>query len=133
MARRRISKSRDNARHALVGGWTQRRGKFVHLLLGIREGRRQKLRFVAEIEMPADRLAMTFLEDQLRAAESENSPFDGDISSSASVTRHWIVPDLVADVDFSGWTGSHTLRDPSLNWVTQRSAVRHPQWLKPPE
>jgi ATP-dependent DNA ligase len=76
---------------------------------------------------------MNFLEDQLRDAEVEDSPFEEDVPASESVACHWTVPELVAEVDFSGWTRSHTLSNPSLKWVTQRTAVRHAHWLKPPK
>jgi bifunctional non-homologous end joining protein LigD len=116
-----------------VGGWTQRRGRFVHLLLGVRKGRRRKLTFVGEVETPPDDLAMNFLEDQLRSAEVENSPFDSELPVPDTATSHWTAPELVAEVGFSGWTKSHTLSHPSLRWVTQRTAVRHAHWLSPPE
>jgi ATP-dependent DNA ligase len=115
-----------------VGGWTRRRGKFVRLLLGVRTGRRRKLTFVGEVDMPADDLAMNFLEDQLRNAEV-GSPFDGAIPVVDSATPHWTAPELVAEVGFASWSKSHTLSQPSLKWVTQRTAVRHAHWLRPPE
>ena len=116
-----------------MGGWVQRRGSFVRLLLGVRTGRRRKLTFVGEVETPPDDLAMTFLEDQLRNTEVENSPFDSEIPVAGSVTAHWTAPELVAEVSFSGWTKSHTLSHPSVRWVTQRTAVRHAHWLRPPD
>lgn len=76
---------------------------------------------------------MNFLEDQLRNAEIENSPFDSDLPVPGSATAHWTAPELVAEVGFSGWTKSHTLSHPSLRWVTQRTAVRHAHWLSPPD
>ncbi|HEY1386480.1 MAG TPA: hypothetical protein VGF43_22850 [Dongiaceae bacterium] len=116
-----------------MGGWAQRRGEFVRLLLGVRTGRRRKLTFVGEVETPSDGLAMNFLEDQLRNTEVENSPFDSEIPIADSANPHWTAPALVAEVGFSGWTRSHTLSHPSLRWVTQRTAVRHAHWLRPPE
>jgi bifunctional non-homologous end joining protein LigD len=76
---------------------------------------------------------MNFLEDQLRSAEVEQSPFAGEAPASETLTRHWTAPELIAEVDFSGWSEAHTLSHPSLNSVTQRLAVRHAHWLKPPK
>jgi hypothetical protein len=36
-------KREAGVRHALVGGWSQRKGRFTGLLLGIRQGKRRKL------------------------------------------------------------------------------------------
>jgi ATP-dependent DNA ligase len=129
----KVSKKHPETRHAFVGGWTQARGKFLRLLLGVREGRRRKLKFVGEVKTPSNQLAMNFLEDQLRTVEAEESPFDGEVPSSGSETRHWTAPELVAEIRFSGWTKSNLLSHPSINGVTPRTAVRHAHWPKPPE
>ena len=119
--------------HALVGGWTQRRGKFVSLLLGIRKGRRRKLEFVGEVKTPEGVLVMTFLEDQLRQAETEDSPFVDDVPSSGAVSRHWTAPELVAEIDFPGWTKDTKIAQASLRTVAERASFRNVRWLEPPE
>jgi len=133
LAMPKVPARKNGAGHAFVGGWTQRRGKFLHLLLGIREGRRRKLRFVGMVPTPSNGLAMNFLEDQLRSAEIEESPFVDAVAVSDAASRHWTAPELIAEVDFAGWSKARTLSHPSLNWVTQRPAVRHAHWLKPPK
>ena len=105
----------------------------MSLLLGIRKGRRRKLEFVGEVKTPADVLARTFLEDQLRQAETEDSPFVGDVLLSEAVDRHWTAPELVAEIDFPSWTKDTKIAQASLRAVAERASFRNVRWLEPPE
>ena len=49
----------QGVQHAFVGGWSQRRGDFISLLLGVRQGRRRKLSYIGEVKTDPDGLAMT--------------------------------------------------------------------------
>jgi bifunctional non-homologous end joining protein LigD len=119
--------------HAFVGGWAQRRGDFTSLLLGIREGRRRKLNYIGEVKTDTNGLVINLLEERLREGEVEDSPFVEDVPQHPEHKHHWITPDLVAEIDFNGWTGDTVLSGPSLRSVSERSAFRHPRWVKPPE
>ncbi|HET6618293.1 MAG TPA: hypothetical protein VFG64_00040 [Dongiaceae bacterium] len=118
-------------RHALVGGWSQRKGRFTGLLLGIRQGKRRKLTYIGEAPTSSDDLLVRFLEERLREAEIETSPFLGDVPERPNLTHHWISPELVAELAFEGWTKGH-LRSPSLQSVTERSSFRRPHWIEMP-
>jgi bifunctional non-homologous end joining protein LigD len=130
---RRRKASRNEAQHAFVGGWAQRRGDFTSLLLGIRKGRRRKLDYIGEVKTDPHGLVVNLLEQRLREGEVEASPFVEDVPDHPEHRHHWIAPDLVAEIDFDGWTGGKAVREPSLRSVSERSAFRHPRWVKPPK
>lgn len=128
-AKRRTEEARP--RHALVGGWSQRKGRFTALLLGVRQGRRRKLTYVGEAPTSSESLLMNFLEQRLREAEIETSPFLAEVPTRPGETHHWIKPELVAELVFEGWSKGR-LRSPSLQSVTERSSFRRPHWIEMP-
>jgi ATP-dependent DNA ligase len=119
-------------RHALVGGWSQRRGDFVSLLLGVREGKRRKLTYIGEVKTDPDGLAMTLLEPRLRESEVEASPFVDELPAQRDRTHHWIAPDVVAEIAFVGWNRDGTIKSASLRAVTERPSFRRANWAVPP-
>jgi bifunctional non-homologous end joining protein LigD len=129
MARKRQSVER--AQHAMVGGWSQRKGRFTGLLLGIRQGKRRKLTYVGEAPTTSDVLVMRFLEDRLREAEIEISPFLDEPPVRPDTTHHWISPELVAEVEHDGWSKGR-IKGAMLQSVTERTSFRHPRWIEPP-
>lgn len=112
----------EGARHAFVGGWSQRRGDFVSLLLGVRQGRRRKLSYIGEVKTDPAGLAMTLLERG--CAEPPEHP---------GHRHHWISPDLVAEIEFDGWTRDGTVGKAALKAVTDRPSFRHANWIAPPK
>lgn len=122
----------SEARHALVGGWSQQRGNFVSLLLGVRHGRRRKLDYIGEVRTDPDGLVVNFLEQRLREGEVETSPFVEEVPDHPGHRHHWINPDLVAEIDLGKWTGKETGQS-ALRSVSERSSFRHPRWIRPPK
>ena len=106
------TKSPPSARHAFVGGWSQRRGDFVSLLLGVRQGRRRKLTYIGEVK---------------------TDPFVEQPPEHPNHSHHWISPDLVAEIEFEGWTRDGTLGKAALKAVTDRPSFRHANWIALPK
>jgi bifunctional non-homologous end joining protein LigD len=129
-SRARIRRPPTEARHAFVGGWSQRRGDFVSLLLGVRQGRRRKLTYIGEVKTNPDDLAMTLLEPRLR--ESETSPFVETPPEHPNHRHHWISPDLVAEIEIYGWTHDGTVAKAAVKAVADRPSFRHANWITPP-
>ena len=125
-------KERD-AHHALVGGWSQRRGDFVSLLLGVRQGRRRKLTYIGEVKTDPSGLAMNFLEPRLRESEIETSPFADEPPAHNNHTHQWIAPDVVAEIEFDSWSRDRTIKNASLRAVTERPSFRRANWAVPPD
>jgi bifunctional non-homologous end joining protein LigD len=132
-SRARTRRTPGDAQHAFVGGWSQRRGDFISLLLGVRQGRRRKLTYIGEVRTDPDDLAMTLLEPRLRESEVETSPFVEEPPEHPDHRHHWISPDLVAEIEFDGWTRNGTLGKAALKAVTDRPSFRHANWIAPPK
>lgn len=123
----------NRLRHALVGGWSQRRGDFVSLLLGVRQGRRRKLSYIGEVKTNPDDLATNLLEPLLRESEVESSPFIDGVPTQSGRAHHWVHPDLVAEIEFDGWTTAKTVKRAALKAVTERQAFRRANWITVPK
>jgi ATP-dependent DNA ligase len=131
-SRTRRAPSAPSAGHAFVGGWSQRRGEFVSLLLGVRQGRRRKLTYIGEVKTNPNGLEMNFLEPHLREVEIEASPFVDQPPTRPNHTHHWIDPDLVAEIEFDNWTSAGTIGDAALKAVAARPSFRNAKWVVPP-
>jgi bifunctional non-homologous end joining protein LigD len=123
---------RSAAQHAFVGGWSQWRGDFVGLLLGVRQGRQRKLTYIGEVATNPRGLEMTLLEPRLREIEVETSPFLEPPTAQRDHAHHWTDPDLVAEIEFDSWTRDHTISRASLRAVTGRPSFRNAKWAVPP-
>jgi len=130
--RGRKERSEHEIRHAFVGGWSQRRGDFVSLLLGVREGKRRKLTYIGEVKTDPDGLAMNLLEPRLRESEVETSPFVDEPPAQRERTHHWIAPDVVAEIEFDSWNRDRTIKNASLRAVAERPSFRRANWAAPP-
>lgn len=128
----RKADSEPSVQHALVGGWSQRRGDFVSLLLGVRQGKRRKLTYIGEVRTDPDGLAMTLLEPRLREGETEASPFADEPPVRRDHTHHWVAPDIVAEIAFESWNRDRTIKNASLRAVTERPSFRRANWVSPP-
>ncbi|WP_119300855.1 ATP dependent DNA ligase [Dongia deserti] len=131
-SRGRNERSEQGIRHAFVGGWSQRRGDFVSLLLGVREGRRRKLTYIGEVKTNPDGLTMNFLEPRLRESEVETSLFVDEPPTHRDHTHHWITPEVVAEIEFDSWNRDRTIKNASLRAVAERPAFRRANWIVPP-
>jgi bifunctional non-homologous end joining protein LigD len=116
-----------------VGGWSQERGNFTSLLLGVRHGRRRKLDYLGEVKTDPNGLVVNFLEQRLREGEIETSPFVEDVPDHPGHRHHWINPDLVAEIDLDKWKAGREISQSALRSVSERSSFRHPRWIKPPK
>jgi bifunctional non-homologous end joining protein LigD len=119
--------------HALVGGWSQRRGDFVALLLGVRQGKRRKLTYIGEVKTDPNSLPMNFLEPRLRESEIEASPFVDEPPAHSNHTHHWIAPDVVAEIEFDSWGRDRTIKNATLRAVTERPSFRRANWVVLPD
>ena len=131
-ARAKTEQKERDIHHAFVGGWSQRRGDFVSLLLGVRRGRQRKLTYIGEVKTDPNGLAMNFLEPRLRESETESSPFVDEPPAHKDRTLHWIAPDVVAEIEFESWNRDRTVKNASLRAVTERPSFRRANWAVPP-
>ncbi len=92
----------------VIGGWSDTNGKFRSLLVGVyRDG---KL-------IPSGRVGTGFahgklepLMKRLAALASGNNPFHGPDAPRARSDIHFVKPELVAEIEFAGWTTDGQVR-----------------------
>jgi bifunctional non-homologous end joining protein LigD len=102
-------KAKCRAGHEVVlGGWTTEAGTLRALLAGVnREGH---LVYVGRIGTGYTRKTIEELLPKLKALTVEQSPFGGENAPPKKSDVRWLKPELVAEIEFAGWTGSGMIR-----------------------
>jgi bifunctional non-homologous end joining protein LigD len=102
-------KAKCRAGHEVViGGWTGETGQLRSLLVGVhRDG---KLVYVGRVGtgFGQDKVARTL--PRLQKVESDTSPFTGVGAPRKEANVHWAKPELVAEIEFAGFTGAGNVR-----------------------
>ncbi|WP_334163383.1 DNA ligase D [Phenylobacterium sp.] len=102
-------KSKCRAGHEVViGGWTGEAGQLRSLLVGVH--RDDKLVYVGRVGTGFGRDKVARVLPRLQKAESDKSPFSGPGAPRKEANVHWAKPELVAEIEFAGFTGSGMVR-----------------------
>jgi bifunctional non-homologous end joining protein LigD len=102
-------KSKCRAGHEVViGGWTGEPGQLRSLLVGVnRDG---KLIYTGRVGTGFGRDKVARVLPRLVKVESDKSPFSGPNAPRKEANVHWARPELVAEIEFAGFTGSGMVR-----------------------
>jgi bifunctional non-homologous end joining protein LigD len=103
------TKSKCRAGHEVViGGWSGEPGQLRSLLVGVhRDG---KLIYVGKVGTGFGRDTVCRVLPRLVAVESQDNPFTGATAPRKAANLHWARPELVAEIEFAGFTGSGMVR-----------------------
>ncbi|RAK57531.1 DNA ligase D [Phenylobacterium deserti] len=102
-------KSKCRAGHEVViGGWTGEAGQLRSLLVGVHRG--DKLVYVGRVGTGFGRDKVARVLPRLEKVEAEKSPFSGPGAPRKEANVHWARPELVAEIEFAGFTGSGMVR-----------------------
>lgn len=102
-------KSKCRAGHEVViGAYTKTGSSFRSLLVGVNRG--NKLVYVGRVGTGYSQGKLRTLLPRLKQLETRENPFTGPEAPRGDASTHWLKPELVAEIEFAGWTGSGMVR-----------------------
>jgi bifunctional non-homologous end joining protein LigD len=92
----------------VLGGWTSEGSRFRSLLAGVY--RDKHLVYIGRIGTGFGEDVVRRILPRLKELTVDTNPFEGHNAPRPQTGVHWLQPELVAQIEFAGWTGDRMVR-----------------------